>query len=195
MQRNNKGVFYSAVVLLLISGLTACIIALVNGITSPIIVKNTEKSINQSINLLFEGNGGYEDITKQCEAEGHLNGADGVVSVYRVTSGTGGEDMYCVLSKAPGYGDDIEMLVGFGCDGVITCVKVFSAQGETPGIGQNIKNESFLSRFVGLSSAAEGTKIDGVSGATVSSTGAVKAVNSACVAINNLLGFNKEVSQ
>lgn len=195
MQRNNKGVLYSAVVLLLISGLTACFIALINGVTSPIIQKNTEKSINQSINTLFEGNAGHEDITKHCQAEGYLEGAEGVVAVYRVKSGTGGEDGYCVLSKAPGYGDDIEMLVGFSCDGVISGVKVFSASGETPGIGQKIKDDAFLSRFLGLSSNASGTKIDGISGATVSSTGAVKAVNGACIVINNLLGLNEEVAQ
>lgn len=195
MQRNNKGVLYSAVVLLLISGLTACLIALVNAVTSPIIQKNTEKTINTSINTLFEGNAGFEDITKHCEAEGYLAEAEGVVSVYRVTSGTGGEDGYCVLSKAAGYGDDIELLVGFSCDGVISGVKVLSASGETPGIGQKITEEAFLSRFLGLSSNESGTKIDGISGATVSSTGAVKAVNGACIVMNSLLDAGEEVSE
>ncbi len=196
MQNNKeRGVLYSAVVLLLISGLVACIVAFVNGITAPVIQKNTEESIRQSINLIFDGNAGYEDITAVCQSEGKLNGAEGVASVYRVTSGTGGEDSYCILSKAVGYGGDVELLVGFSCDGVISGVKVLSASGETPGIGQQITEEEFLARFGGLSSNAVGTAIDGISGATVSSTAAVKAVNGACIAINNLLGLNEEAAQ
>lgn len=188
MQKNKeRGVLYGTAVLLLISCFVACTVALVNAITAPAIEANTAESIRNGIDLLFDGNGGFDDITADCRANGLFSEAEAVQSVYRVKSGTGGEDSYCVLSRTAGYGDDIELLVGFSCDGLIVGVRVIEASGETPGIGQRVTEEAFLAQFGGLEYNAEGTKIDGVSGATVSSTAVVKAVNAACTVVGAIL--------
>lgn len=193
MQKNKeRGVLYGTAVLLLISCFVACTVALVNAITAPVIEANTTENIKKSIDSMFDGNSGFDDITADCKADGALSEAEAVQSVYRVKSGTGGEDSYCVLSRAAGYGDDIELLVGFSCDGLIAGVTVIEASGETPGIGQRVTEEAFLAQFGGLKYNAEGTKIDGVSGATVSSTAVVKAVNAACTVIGRLLEAERE---
>lgn len=185
MQANKpKGILYSALSLLLIAGIIACLVAFVNSFTAPIIAGHGEEALRQNIETLFEGNSGYEDITSQAGS------TEGVSAVYRVKSATGGEDSYCVHSVAGGYGGDVEMLVGFNCDGEIVGVSVLAADGETPGVGQKIKEQYFLDGFTGLMYNAEGTAVDGVSGATVSSGAALKAVNSACMAINAL--FNPD---
>ncbi len=190
-KNKERGIVYSTVVLLLISGLVAGIVAVVNVFTAPVIEQNTAENIRQNIDTLFDGNSGFDDITAECDTAS----LDGIGAVYRVKSGTGGEDSYCMLSTAAGYGGEIELLVGFSCDGVITGVKVLDASGETPGIGQLITEDEFLARFGGLYCNDEGTKIDGVSGATVSSTAAVKAVNSACVMMTRLLGEGEVSAQ
>lgn len=188
MQKNKeRGVLYGAAILLLISCFVACTVAVVNKITAPVIEANTGETVKASIDLLFDGNSGFDDITADCLTDGLLSEAEAVQSVYRVKSGTGGEDSYCVLSRAAGYGDDIELLVGFSCDGLIVGVRVIEASGETPGIGQRVTEEAFLAQFGGLKYNADGTKIDGVSGATVSSTAVVKAVNAACTVMDAIL--------
>ena len=72
--------------------------------------------------------------------------------------------------QAQGYGaNPIQMMVGVNADAEITKIKIVS-MGETPGIGTRIKDEAFLSNFVGTDSPQG---VDGIAGATVSS-GAVK---------------------
>lgn len=190
MQKNQKnkerGVLYSAFVLLLVTGIIAFLVAFVNSVTSPVIETNDKQKVKEKINELFKDNSGYEDMTAECEKDGFLKGADGVVSVYKVCSGAGGGDSYCIRSKAAGYGGDVELLVGFDCDGAVSGVKLLSASGETPGLGQRVAEESFLSRFGGLDFRNGGT-VQGITGATVSSKAAVKAVNAACVAVSNIL--------
>lgn len=183
MRGNSRhGVLYCAFSLLLTAGIIACLVAAVNGFTAPIIEKQSEKALKQSIEKIFSDCSEYEDIT------GSVKPTDGVVAVYRVERFGGGEDNYCVHASAAGYGDKVEMLVGFDCDGLIVGVAVLSADGETPGVGQRINESSFLDGFGGLAYNDTDAKVDGISGATVSSGAALKAVNSACLTMESVLG-------
>lgn len=192
MQANKKGsILFSTLSLLLVAGIIACLVALVNSFTAPVIAEQNKEALKQNIEKIFPGSSDYEDVTAS------LGDTDGVVAVYEVKSVTGGEDNYCVHTSAPGYGGAVELLVGFNCDGQIVGVCVLAADGETPGVGQKIKEQSFLNGFAGLEYDNEGAKVDGVSGATVSSTAAVKAVNNACAAVEKLLATetSEEVSE
>ncbi|MBQ4647683.1 MAG: FMN-binding protein [Clostridia bacterium] len=190
MQENKKGnVGFSAVSLLLISGFIACLVALVNSITAPVIAEHGVESLKENIALIFAGSEDFDDIT------GTVTETSGVEAIYKVKSATGGEDNYCVHTSTAGYGGAVELLVGFNCDGQIAGVAVLSADSETPGVGQKITEKQFLNGFKGLSYNDEGAKVDGVTGATVSSKAALSGVNSACVAIDKILnGEEEEVS-
>ncbi len=192
MQENKKNsIVFSTLSLLFVSGIIACLVALVNSFTAPVIADQNKESLKQNIEKIFAGSGDYEDITDT------LGEMEGVTAVYKVKNVTGGKDNYCVHSSSAGYGGAVELLVGFNCDGQIVGVSVLNADGETPGVGQKIKEQSFLDGFTGLEYNAEGTAVDGVSGATVSSTAAVKAVNNACLAMDKVLGSetSEEVSE
>ncbi len=87
---------------------------------------------------------------------------------------------YAGIGAAPGYKDNIVVAVGIGLDRRIRGVHVVE-QNETQDIGSRVAEDDFLSQFegvtlqqVGLQSA--GGRVDGVSGATVSSEAATKAV-------------------
>ena len=94
---------------------------------------------------------------------------------------------YCMETQARGYGGVIQVAVGLGPDGNVLKVKVLSCDGETPGLGQKVKEESFLSQFEGtfafFTKGMNGTSvakyIDGIASATYSSQGVVDAVNQA----------------
>lgn len=82
-----------------------------------------------------------------------------------------------------GYGGTLGVLVGFNISNDTLAGIGLTQLQETPGLGMRVKEPSFRSQFVdaklpvGLSS--KGGKIDAVSGATISSTGVVDAVNKA----------------
>ncbi len=99
---------------------------------------------------------------------------------------------YIVTTSAKGYGGDIVVMTAFMPNGEIKGVSIISADDETPGLGQNVKKESFLSRFSGLAQSATVVKnsadaskgeIDAWTGATISSRAVVTAVNEARTAL------------
>jgi electron transport complex protein RnfG len=101
---------------------------------------------------------------------------------------------YTVQSSAKGYGGDIILTTGFNAAGEITAVRIVSCADETPGLGQNIQNESFLMQFKGKNVAVGYAKagqakaendIDALASATFSTAGVVNAVNRAIDLIHN----------
>ena len=83
--------------------------------------------------------------------------------------------------EAAGYGGAIEVFVAVDRDGKIIAVRVLS-HSETPGLGDVITSDDFLSHFAGMSAGDPievGHDIDLISGATASVTGVTRAVRSA----------------
>ena len=80
-----------------------------------------------------------------------------------------------------GFGGDIDVTVTVDENGVITALTVGGAKfSETEGLGAKAKDEAFTSQFIGKSGQIVlGTDVDAISGATITSTAVVKAVNEA----------------
>jgi len=92
---------------------------------------------------------------------------------------------YIVTSKTRGYASTINLAVGYSLDGTVQGIE-FLEIGETVGFGMNANTPEFKSKFAGVktdhftvtkSGAASDNEIDVVSGATVTTTAVVKAVN------------------
>ena len=83
---------------------------------------------------------------------------------------------YCIDAEAQGYGGAIKVAVGLDVDGNVVKVQVVSCDGETPGLGQKVKEEGFLAQFIGKKDA---DSFDGIASATYSSRGVADAVNQA----------------
>ena len=88
---------------------------------------------------------------------------------------------------ADGYSKGgINILVGIDADGKVSGIE-FVSLGETPGLGSKVRDiPEFRERFYGTDNSP--VEVDGISGATFSSKGMMKAVNLALEAYNN----NKE---
>lgn len=86
-------------------------------------------------------------------------------------------------SFGQGYGGDIGVMAGFDLENDTLVSIGITTMKETPGIGTVIANEPFTKLFIGqitpVSLSKDGGKIDGISGATVSSRGTVLAVSNA----------------
>ncbi len=101
-----------------------------------------------------------------------------------------GETVGYVISATTGDGfdGDIVMSIGFDLNGIVTGIE-FTTITETSGMGLLVKEDKFKSQYVGddvesyvmlkNGGAAAPNEIDGVSGATVSSTAVTNAVNAA----------------
>ena len=86
-----------------------------------------------------------------------------------------------IETAAPGYSGDVGVMVGFDVHTDTLLGIGITTQTETPGLGSRVMLPSFTGQFAGhdLDSMDLSTRdgdIDGVSGATYSSTGAVNAV-------------------
>ena len=82
-----------------------------------------------------------------------------------------------IEGKGKGFHGTIGVMVGVSKDGKITDIAITS-QSETPGIGSRITEESFTAQFKGKPVIGD-VQVDGISGATYSSKGAMSAVNEA----------------
>ena len=86
-------------------------------------------------------------------------------------------------SAAKGYHDLIEVMIGVNPDGTLTGISIMTHT-ETPGLGARIVEPEFTDQFAGLDLdttklAADGGKVDTLSGATFSTVGVITAVNAA----------------
>lgn len=170
-----KGNITPTIVLTIICTAAALILVLAYELTKDRISEQREQKFNESVESLFgecetttiDDNFGYDEIQK-----------------IAVTSD--GKTIIQVI--ADGYSKDgINILVGIDENGVLSGIS-FISLGETPGLGTKIRDESsFIDKnFIGITEAPD--NIDSISGATFSSKGMKKAVETAMNAYNN----NKE---
>ena len=87
-------------------------------------------------------------------------------------------------AAARGYHDLIDVMVGINKDAKITGISIMT-HSETPGLGARVVEPKFTSQFKGLDLGGDlnltgkGGKVEGITGATFSSTGVVNAVRKA----------------
>ena len=95
----------------------------------------------------------------------------------------GNTEAIAYSATAKGYHDLIEVMIGVGPDGTLTGISIMTHT-ETPGLGARIVEPQFTDQFAGLDLettklAAEGGKVDTLSGATFSTVGVIAAVSAA----------------
>ncbi len=95
---------------------------------------------------------------------------------------------YIFTSSAFGYGGQVRVMTAIGADGKVIGVRVLACNDETPGLGQNAKNESFTDRFIGAVSKQEVDSADAITSATLTSNAVKKSVNAALADFNTIMG-------
>ena len=104
---------------------------------------------------------------------------------------------WAVNAKSVGFQDKIELLIGLSKDVErITGLAVLESR-ETPGLGERIRENDFLSQFAGKSTDAgvalneshtlADESIQGITGATISSRAVTRAVNDRLARISELI--------
>lgn len=171
MERKNnvKQILRLTLILLIITGITALLLAGVNALTADRIAENEKKATEQSLASIF-GEAKYTDITPEDTSD---IGPD-VKTIFETDGGDFG-----VLVAPQGFKEEIQMAVGISANGEIIGVSVISSK-ETSGIGSKAANDEYVKRYAGLSGQLTlGTDVDAVSGATISSKAILKGINEA----------------
>ena len=86
------------------------------------------------------------------------------------------------VGEAQGFASIVTVYASYDADGAIASIKI-NADGETPGFGQRtMEDEDFLKQFIGKKLPLElGKDVDALSGATITSTAVVEALNNSAV--------------
>lgn len=151
----------------LVSGLVLLSLGLICGVLLAFVNELTKDTIeSEELRLKFEAIGEFYNVNEYNQSEVILE--DGSIYVLRNKDTNEVEHLVYSLS-APGYGDDIEMLIAVNKDLSVQGYTV-TYQNETPGVGTKIVGYDFNYEF-----ATDLSTFDSISGSTVSSTG-VKAI-------------------
>lgn len=173
-----KEIIHLSLVLMIICAAVALVLSFVNEITKDRIVLNEEAEKKQAITALF-GGGDVEYTPLDIEN-------DNVSAIYDVKNSTGRLG-YAVSVSPSGFGGNIDMIVGIGTDEKIIGIRIVSLS-ETPGLGTRVRDDDFLSAFIGKTGSVElGHGVDAISGSTISSKAVTHGVNSALSALNEYL--------
>ena len=175
-----------AVTLLAITAVTALLLGIVNYFTAPVIqqIQDEKKAAAMSAVLQAEEYPKVEGFVPAASTSAAGTGT--VAALYEAVQG-GNTLGYVAEVTANGFGGAVSMVVGVTTDGAVTGVSVID-HSETQGVGSKVVNsQEVLSRFAGLSGEitvnSGENKIDGVSGATVSSKAVTAGVNAALAAV------------
>ena len=175
-----KDALKSVIVITVICLVTAALMAVINGITAPMIADANSKAEKAALFEVIDGAQDFEALEPQAELP------ESVTAIYAETSGKG----YAVMLAAKGYDSSNPMVIAVGIDddGKLTKCHVVSCSGETSGIGSKVSELSFLDQFLGADKSL--SDVDAISGATISSSAFIEAVGDAFVAYESV----KEVS-
>lgn len=183
-ESNGRYILRLSLTLLIITSVMAALLAGVNAVTGPVIAARTAEKTRQAIAEVLPGVTGYSQIDFTDET--------GLVTrVYRESLSSGGY-RYAVEVTPAGFGGTVTMLVGVGTDGSVLGVRIID-HSETVGLGavaaaDSAAGRAFRESFLGLTGTVavtrDGSTVDALTGATVTSRAVCEGVSAAlaCVA-------------
>ncbi len=164
-------------VLAVICLVTSLLLAVTNSFTAPVIEEN-ERRVAQAA---------YHELLPTAETFDTVEGWTTPNVLEIVTDPASGS--YVIKAQGQGFGGMVPVIVAFGSDGNIIAVK-FLENSETKGYGSRLYEQpEWASQFTGM--PAENfaiSDIDALSGATMSTKGAVAGINAAIDGFNEVKG-------
>ncbi len=175
---------------IIVSTLVLCIITLVAGLAlaavyevtkDPIAKAEAQAALNAYYAVFPEAESFDELSLKEFSTE---NGAE----VEKIVLAKNGENVlgYALTVTSPnGYGGNVTIAMGVSPVGTLTGISVIS-QSETAGLGAKCKDDKFTSQFAGIdggrvdytkSEPVADNQIQAISGATITTSAVVEAVN------------------
>ncbi len=184
------GIIKTGVILFLITGIAAFILAGVNMLTEPVIAKNEEEKRQAAMEKVVPGTESFEVSNIKCADDGLVK------EIY--TAIAGGKTVgYAVITEPKGYGGAISMVVGIDTENKVIGIDI-TRQSETAGLGSKCTDDEFKNQFTGktgeicvVKNNAKDNQIDAITSATITSKAVTEGVNAALSAVSGDKGVEK----
>lgn len=150
-------------VLGLICFLSSSVLAIVNSITDPLIRQQKEREESSAFN---------EVMPQSLDFRPHYQ--DEKIIYYTAYDRSNKLNGFIIKAKAKGYVSDIEAVAGLNLKLEISGIKILS-HNETPGLGNGIADDAFLSQFQGKN-VNTFNEVQAITGATISSSAVINSV-------------------
>lgn len=179
-----KEIIKTSLILFVITAVAALLLAFVNAKTAPVIAQNNQKKTQEALKVVMSEASSFEEVEKdETAAEAETKYDSEIVNLYEAQDESGSTIGVCAIVETKGYDVGIQSAVGVNKEGTVTGVEIISHK-ETPGLGANAEKDEFKSQYTGktsdievVKSGAAGNQINAISGATMTSNGVTKAVN------------------
>lgn len=170
-----------ALVLFLITFITALLLAFVNQATAPVIAKNNAATRAAAMAEIIP-DVEFEQLESPAPSED--KNIPTIDNVYAAVSG--GETVgWCMEVYPTGFGGTLTVVVGVNADGTIAGAKV-TKHGETPGLGAKSQSDAnWIKQYAGMAAdgslavTKDGGSVTPITGATITSRAVTLAVNTA----------------
>lgn len=165
------------IVLAVICLIMAALLGLVNSITEGPIEANTQKTVQDSLQVVMPADS-YEEVPYE-------GSETNVIAVYKA-----GDAGYVVEVNSPnGFGGAIDMMTGVDTDGNVTGIAVIS-HAETSGLGSKATDPEWQAQFAGANGSVsvekDGGAIVAITGSTITSRAICDGVNMAFSVVEEL---------
>ena len=166
--------YAGAIRLALICGLSAFVLAFVNGFTAPRIEENARQRLQEALQAVTGGIPVGDERIPEGEPD--------IRAVYPVQEGG-----LVLRVRGEGYGGDLDLIAYVDARGDLVGAELLQSN-ETPGLGKNAENPGYMEKFLGTGGSTpvptstgqlEPAAADGVSGATVTFQGVANGLEQA----------------
>ena len=187
MDNQAKNILKYALVLFVITAVTAALLAWVNMVTADKIAQNAVAAENNALREVMANAESFEPLD-EASANGY-----GAQAIYIAKDASGESVGICAKMAKNGYGGEIVSVIGVDCEGLVTGVSIIS-HSETPGLGAKLTNEDFKGQFTGkgevsvVKAGANDNQVNAISGATISSKALTESVNCAVSVLKQIKG-------
>ena len=176
----------TTIILFLITSVSALLLAFVNEKTAPIIEQNESVKRSEALKAVMPDASDFEEIAIDDELTNIAAEYGCEINNVYSAKNSGGEDCgVCSIITGSGYDSGIQLAVGVNKDLEVTDIQIITSN-ETPGLGQNASKPEFKNQYQGkkgtlevVKSGASDNQINAISGATLTSNGITKIVNTA----------------
>ena len=154
-------------------------LALVHSVTAPVIADHQKRTAYETRSRVFSDAESFSAIP----VDSAFNSNGDILEVYKADDGSG----VVITTQSAGFGGRLTVMTGIRKNGDITGVAIIDHR-ETPGIGEKPMAEDYLSAYIGASEIAlssrasagdPGTRIDTITGSTITSVAIFDAVEKA----------------
>ncbi len=169
---------YPTLILAAICLIVSLALSSTNAVTEKKIEKINAKKTEKAMSRVLEAKSYTEKTLKK----------DGSEITYYEAADDGEVKGYIFITGANGYGGEVRVMTAVLSDNSVKAVEILDVSNETPGLGQNAKNEKFYTQFSGLSGEitvvksganSENGEINAITGATITSRAVTASVNEA----------------